>query len=102
MVAHYKITIVGYAYRTEITQIFILRRHIRFRDRSAIHVQNSLPYFDHFSRQRNYSLDKTLRAVQRVPEHHDIPAMYGLEPVNKFVDENSFLVGKQRRHARAL
>jgi len=40
--------------------------------------------------------------IERIPEHDDVSALNRLEAVDKFVDENAFLVGEQRGHAGAF
>src|SRR5271170_4478745 len=60
------------------------------------------PQLDSLARQSHHTLDKRLRAVERIPENHHIAALDWLEAINKFIDENSLLIRKQRRHAGAL
>src|SRR5438270_578030 len=40
--------------------------------------------------------------VERIPENHHVAALNRLEAVDKFVDEDAFLVREQRRHAGAF
>src|SRR5690242_16728661 len=40
--------------------------------------------------------------VERIPEHHDIAALDWLEAVNKLIDEDALLIGKERSHAGAF
>src|SRR5271169_6495972 len=40
--------------------------------------------------------------VQRIPEHDNVASLNGLEAINEFVDEDAFLVGEKRSHARAF
>src|SRR5271154_4178368 len=40
--------------------------------------------------------------VEWIPENDDIAPLNGFEAINEFIDEDAFLVGKQRSHARAF
>src|SRR5882672_2374044 len=102
MVAHHEIAVLGHAHRTKIAEVFVLRRNVRFGDHFIVDVDRAAADLHSFAGQSDDALDEGLRAVQRIPEDHDVAALNGLEAVNEFVDEDALLVGEQRRHAGAF
>ena len=99
VIAHYKITFAWHAHRSEIAQILVLCRHVRLRERGAIHIYDSLANLDDLTGQADHALDKRFCAIQGIPEDDHVAALDGLEAINKLVDEDALLVGEQRRHA---
>lgn len=102
MVAHDEVTVFGDANGAEVADVFVLRRNVRLRNRVTINIDDALTDFDLFSRQADDALDERLGAVERIPENDDVAALDGLEAINKFIDEDAFLVGEQRGHAGAF
>src|SRR5271167_1028463 len=102
MVTHHEIAVARHADGSEIADVFVLRRNIGFRHHLFVDVDGAAPNFHNFARQSNHALDERFRAIQRIPEDHDIAALNRLETVDKFVDEDAFLVGEQRGHAGAF
>src|SRR5258708_39560948 len=54
------------------------------------------------ARESNDTLDETLRRVARIAKYHNVATLNRLQPINKLVDKNTFLIVKRRHHARAL
>ncbi len=102
VIAHHKIIVTRHAQRAEIAEVLVLRRHVRFGERLAINIHDSLTNLDHLSGQADYALDERFCAVQRIPEDDHVSALDGLKAIDKFVDKDSFLVGEQRGHAGAF
>ena len=102
VVAHHEITAPRYGERAEIRNVGVLRGHVGLGNLDTVHVENTVANFDGFSRKAHYTLDEGFRAVQGVPEDHHVAPANGLEPVNKFVDEDALLVGEQWGHAGAF
>src|SRR6266851_9379633 len=102
VIAHHEITVLGNAHRPEIAQILVLPRHIRLGHNNSIDVNRALADLHGLATQAHDSFDERFRAVERIPEHYDVAALDGLEAVDKLVDEDAFLVGKQRGHAGAF
>src|SRR5207248_9613494 len=87
---------------TEIAEVLVLRRNVRFRNYFAVDVDGALANFDSFARQTDDTLDERFRVIERIPEHHDVAAVNGLEAVDKFIDKDALLVGEERSHAGAF
>src|SRR5882724_11329590 len=102
MVAHDEIAVLRHAHRTKITEVFVLRRNVRLGNHFIVDVNRTAADFHRFAGQTDDALDEGLGAVQRIPENDDVAALDGLKAVNKFVDEDAFLVGEQRGHAGAF
>src|ERR1700690_52698 len=60
------------------------------------------PQLDGLARQSHHAFDERLRAVERIPENDYVSALDWLKAINELINENSFLIGEQRRHAGAL
>jgi hypothetical protein len=102
MVAHDEITVLGNFHRAEVGDVAILRRDVRLGDQLPVHIEQAAADIHGFAGQADDSLDELFGAVQRIPEDNHVAAVNVLEAVDKFVDEDAFLVGKQRRHAGAF
>ena len=99
VVAHDEVTIFRNADGTVIARVFVLRRHVRLVDGAPVDINDALANLDIFAGQTNDAFNKRLRMVQRIPEDDNIAALNGFEPINKFVDEDAFLIREQGRHA---
>src|SRR5579863_4867306 len=84
------------------TSVAIVGRHIGFIEQPAVHI--NVPFIDsHFvSGNSDYALDVALGGIWWIVEDHNVSSTDGLDPVNEFVDENSFLVFEAGPHADAL
>src|ERR1700749_1119300 len=102
MISHHKVAVLGDLGCGEIGQIFVLRRYVWLGERHTVHVYDSFANLYHFARQRDDALDERFRAIERIPEDDHVAALDGLKAVNKLVDEDALLIGKQRRHAGAF
>ena len=102
MIAHHEIIITWHAQRAEVAEVLVLRRHVRLGQGFAINIHDSLANLDYLSGQADHALDERFCAVQRIPEDDHVAALDGLKAIHKFVDEDAFLVGKQRSHAGAF
>src|SRR5882724_4729441 len=102
MVAHHKIHIARDAHRPVVAQVLILRRNVGLRKRLAIHIDDAAANLYDFIGQRDDALDERFAAVQRIPENDHVTALNRLKAVHKFIDEDAFLIGKERRHAGAF
>src|ERR1700730_4809165 len=102
MVAHHEIAVLGHAHGTKIAEILVHRRYVGFRNYLVVDVNDTAADFHGFARQPNHALDEGLGAVERIPKDHNVASLYGLKAVNEFINEDAFLVRKQRRHARTF
>src|SRR5882757_11404198 len=102
MIAHDEVHVTRNAHRTIVAQIFVLRRDVWFRERLPVHVNDAAANLYDLVGQRNDALDERLAAIEWIPEDNHVAALNRLKPINKLVDEDALLVGKQRRHAGAF
>src|SRR6266853_746049 len=102
MIAHDEVHVTRNAHRTIVAQIFVLRRHVWFRERLAIHINGATANLHDLVGQRNDALDERFAAIEWIPEDNYVAALNRLKPINKLVDEDALLVGKERRHAGAF
>src|SRR5437762_5192931 len=100
MIPHDEVIVLGHAQRPEIAQVLVLRRNIWLRHNLPVDVHGALSNFNSLSRQSDNAFDERFRMIQRIPEHHHITALNGLESVDKLVNENAFLVGEDRKSTR--
>src|SRR5579859_3284356 len=102
MVAEHKI-VIRFDDRDRIALMVHIRRwDIRFLERLAIHVDAAIANAHRFSRQPHHSFNIRFCWIQWIPEHHDVSALYGLKAIQKFINEDSFMIGKTRHHACAF
>jgi hypothetical protein len=99
VVAHHKVAILGNAERAKVAHVFVLRGHIRLINGVAVDVDDPLPNLDAFPRQSDDAFDERFRMVERIPENYNVAPLDRFEPIDKLIDENALLVGKQGSHA---
>src|SRR5580704_7986793 len=92
VIAHHKIFIFRNRYWAVARSVEIARWDINFRPRLAVNVETSASQLDRFARKPDHSLDKRLRAVERIPENNHVPTPDRLEAIHEFVDEDSLLI----------
>src|SRR5579862_6985233 len=102
MITHYEVAVRGNPPQPIARAIQIDRGDVRFKQFFAVHIEMARADFDRIARQPDHALDERFRAVQRIPEHHYIVAIDGLEAVHKFIDEDALLVAEERRHTGAF
>ena len=54
------------------------------------------------SRYADHALDETLSRVPRIAKYHNVAVLDRFNSINKFIDEDAFLVIQRRHHADAL
>src|SRR5207247_10197604 len=68
----------------------------------VVHINNSTPDLNDVSGHANHSLDIGLCWIEGIPKNNNIFPLNLFDPVDEFVDEDSFLVDQFRQHARAF
>jgi hypothetical protein len=102
VIAHDEIIAPSNFDRAKIAHVGVLGRHVRLGNRVTVDIHDAPANLYSLTGQTNDALDKRFRAIQGIPEHNDIAANNGLEPVHELVNEDALLIGKKRRHARAF
>jgi len=102
VVAHDKVIVGGDADGAEIAEIFVLRRYVRLGDDFTVDEDGALADFDSLAGKADDALDERFGAVEGIPENDDVAALDGREAIDKLVDEDALLIGKERSHAGAF
>src|SRR5580658_1719128 len=102
MVAHHEVLAGRNAPGRVVRTVQIARRYVLVRQFPAVDVHVAGTNLDCLSRQSHHALDERLRTVQRVPEDNHVSALDRLKTVDKFVDEDALLIGKERIHTGAF
>src|ERR1700678_3772329 len=104
MVAQDEVLIFGYHARRHGTLIAIFGRHVILHQRLPVDDHLPVVYFHAVARHSDYALDVGLGGIAGKPEDHRVAAIdiAEVEPVNKFVDEDAFLIVQRGHHAGAL
>src|SRR5580700_10091729 len=82
--------------------VLVGTRNVVFVDRLAIYKDAAGIDLDVVTCQANDPLDKALRWVSGIAEHDDVAALDRLQPINKLVHEDPFLIFERWHHACAL
>src|SRR4029077_17800144 len=102
VIPHHEIAAIGDLGRSVVRNVRKAWGNVGFGDHLPVNVNHAAANLDGFSRKGDDPLDKRLGAVQRIPEHHHVATLDGFKAVDKFVDEDAFLIRQQRRHAGAF
>jgi hypothetical protein len=102
VIAHDEVHVFRNAHRAVVAHVLVLRGNVRLVDGVAVDIHDALSNFNIFARQTDDPLDERFRMVEWIPENDNVAALDGLETIHKFVDEDAFLIGEQRRHAGAF
>src|SRR5580704_8662259 len=102
VITQHEIAIGGNHYLSVRSLVLVGSWHIVFVDRLAIHKDAAGIDLDMVTRQANHPLDKALRWVSGIAEHDDVTALDRLQPINKLVHEDPFLIFERGHHACAF
>jgi len=99
MIAHDEIAVGRDLGGGIVTDIGILRGHVRLGNFAAIDVDDTAANLDGFSGKGDDALDERFGAIERIPEDHYVSAVDGLETIDELIDEDTLLIGEERSHA---
>jgi len=102
VIAHHEIVVTWHAQRTEIAEVLVLRRHVGSASGSPSTYTIPWRISTTSPGRPTTRLMKDLVRSSGYPEDDHVAALDGLKAINKFVDEDAFLVGEQRGHAGAF
>jgi hypothetical protein len=102
MVAEHVVVALGNLHGLVALAVVELRAHVALFDAPSVHEQRAPPQLDGVAGHAHHALDEGDGRVLRVPEHHDVAAVDGLEAVHELVDDDALAVLEQGQHARPL
>ena len=104
VIAHDEIILRRHGLLLHRTPIPILPRNIRLLHLLAIDVNRAFVNLNRVARQSNHALDVRLRHIVRVIKNNRIQPfdLPGTQLVSVLIDEDAFLIGESRHHARAF
>src|SRR5436190_4283621 len=82
--------------------VFVSERNVMFDEHSAVQNHVAIHDANMVSRYADHALDETLRRVPRIAKYHNVAVLDRFNTINKFIDEDAFLVVQRRHHADAL